>query len=90
MNIVFIPDAWKDYIEWQRQDRKTLERINELIKECSRSTFYEGIGKPEVLRHISGYSRRINKADRFIYSYVEVNGNMNLVIYSCKEHYKKN
>ena len=54
-------DAWKDYLSWQNQDKNTLKRINELIKDTTRDPF-DGIGKPEALKgNLSGfYSRRIN------------------------------
>ena len=54
-------DAWKDYLSWQNQNKNTLKRINELIKDMVRDPF-DGIGKPEALKgNLSGfYSRRIN------------------------------
>jgi Txe/YoeB family toxin of toxin-antitoxin system len=55
MKIVFASRAWEDYLYWQRTDRKKLARINELIRQITR-TPYEGIGKPEHLRHaLAGY-----------------------------------
>lgn len=68
MNLTFSEQAWEDYLYWQRFDKKTLKRINLLIKEIIRSP-YEGIGKPERLRHaLSGYwSRRINDEHRIVY-----------------------
>lgn len=68
MKLVFAEQAWEDYLYWQRTDKKTLKRINTLIKDIARSPF-EGIGKPEPLKHaLSGYwSRRINDADRIVY-----------------------
>lgn len=86
MNIVFMPAAWRDYIEWQKQDRKILEKINELIKDISRYGEAEGKGKPERLRYMSFYSRRINKEHRLVYMIKE---NWGLVISSCKGHYSK-
>jgi len=58
-------DAWKDYLSWQNQDKNTLKRINELIKDTTRNPF-DGIGKPEALKgNLSGfYSRRINGEHR--------------------------
>src|SRR5262249_3884481 len=60
--------AWEDYVYWQRTDRKILERINTLIKESQRTPF-EGMGRPEPLKHgLSGYwSRRINDEHRMVY-----------------------
>jgi toxin YoeB len=68
MKKVFADQAWEDYLSWQVQDRKILKRINELIKETERSPF-EGIGKPEPLKHsLAGYwSRRINDEHRMVY-----------------------
>ncbi len=68
MKIIFSEHAWDDYLNWQRTDRKILERINKLIKEMQRSP-YEGTGKPEPLRHgLSGYwSRRITDEHRIVY-----------------------
>lgn len=59
--------AWDEYEYWQKQDKRTLRRINELIKDMSRQPF-SGIGKPEPLRHKPGYwSRRIDEANRIVY-----------------------
>ena len=68
MKLVFSDHAWDDYLFWQKTDRKILKRIASLIKETKRSPF-EGIGKPEPLKHaLSGYwSRRINDEHRFVY-----------------------
>ena len=68
MRLVFAAQAWEDYLYWQKTDKKTLKRVNTLIKDASRNPF-EGIGKPEPLKHaLSGYwSRRTNEADRMVY-----------------------
>ena len=68
MKIVFSERAWEDYLYWQGQDRKTLTRINHLIREVQRDPF-AGIGKPEPLKHaLSGYwSRRITDEHRLVY-----------------------
>ena len=68
MKIVFSERAWEDYLYWQGQDRKTLARINHLIREVQRDPF-AGIGKPEPLKHaLSGYwSRRITDEHRLVY-----------------------
>lgn len=72
MKLIFAESAWDDYLFWQENDRKTLERINALIKEICRSPF-QGIGKPEPLKHaLSGYwSRRINDEHRIVYKVAE-------------------
>ena len=68
MKLVFAEKAWEDYLFWQKTDKKILKRINALIKDISREPF-EGIGKPEQLKHaLSGYwSRRINDEHRIVY-----------------------
>lgn len=68
MKLVFAENAWEDYLYWQRSDKKLLKRINTLIKDIQREPF-DGIGKPEPLKHaLSGYwSRRINDEHRIVY-----------------------
>ncbi len=68
MKLVFSEQAWEDYLHWQKTDRKTVQRINTLVKEITR-TPHEGTGKPEPLKHaLSGYwSRLINKEHRIVY-----------------------
>jgi len=68
MNLIFSGHAWEDYLFWQRTDKKILQRINQLIKEIQRVP-YQGIGKPEPLKHgLSGYwSRRIDDEHRLVY-----------------------
>ncbi len=68
MNLIFADHAWDDYLYWQKTDKKMVKRINSLIKDIQHSPF-EGIGKPEPLKHaLSGYwSRRINDEHRIIY-----------------------
>ena len=68
MKLIFSEHAWEDYLYWQKTDKRTLNRINRLIKETLRNPF-EGIGKPEPLKHnLTGYwSRRINEEDRMVY-----------------------
>lgn len=84
MTISFSDDAWEDYLYWQRTDPKILKRINALIKEIQRSP-YEGIGKPEALKHgFSGYwSRRITDEHRIVYK-AEVDS---LLIAQIRYHY---
>jgi len=68
MQLIFSENAWEDYLYWQQTDKQILRRINLLIKEIQRQPF-EGIGKPEPLKHgLSGYwSRRINDEHRIVY-----------------------
>ena len=72
MNLTFAPQAWEDYLYWQRTDPKVVSRIHDLIKDILRSSF-DGIGKPEPLKHaLQGYwSRRINGEHRIVYKIVE-------------------
>ena len=79
-------EAWSDYVYWQGQDKKTLKRINKLIRDTQRSS-YEGMGKPEPLKeNLSGFwSRRIDDTNRLVYA---VDGNQ-LIIISCRYHYEK-
>ena len=85
MNKVFTDNGWKDYVYWQTEDRKTLRRINKLIKDMLRTPF-QGIGKPEPLRYdLSEYwSRRIDDANRIVYT---VKGDV-LIIVQCRTHYE--
>lgn len=84
MNNVWTDDAWEDYTWWQSQDRKTLRRINQLIRDIERDPF-GGIGKPEPLRYeYAGlWSRRIDQSNRLVYRATEDS----IVIYSCRDHY---
>jgi len=68
VKLIFAENAWEDYLYWQKTDKKLLKRINLLIREITRDRF-EGIGKPEPLKHaLSGYwSRRINDEHRVVY-----------------------
>lgn len=76
--------AWEDYEYWQGQDRKTLKRINNLIKDCLREPF-AGIGKPEPLKeNLSGlWSRRIDEVNRLVY----LMDDGDLVVVACRYHY---
>lgn len=82
--LTFTAEAWDSYVYWQTQDRKTLKRINDLIKDAQRDPF-AGIGKPEPLKHsLSGcWSRRIDDTNRLVYMVDEET----LTIISCRYHY---
>lgn len=69
MKINFSIQAWEEYLYFQSQDKKTLKKINELIKDIERNGALNGIGKPEKLtNNLNGlYSRRINGKDRLVY-----------------------
>ena len=77
--------AWDDYIWWQTQDRKTLRRINQLIRDIEREPF-GGIGKPEPLTGcLSGlWSRRIDPKNRLIY---EISGET-IKFHAARDHYR--
>ncbi|MFT4927413.1 MAG: toxin YoeB [Phenylobacterium sp.] len=84
MNLIFSTAAWEHYLYWQQTDKKVVKRINTLLKDIQRSP-YEGIGKPEPLKHtLAGYwSRRINDEHRIVYKYQQ-NG---ILIAQLRYHY---
>jgi toxin YoeB len=84
MQKAWTDEAWEEYLYWQVQDKKTLKRINSILKDINHSPF-SGIGKPEPLKHeLQGYwSRRIDEANRIVYK-VE---NEQIVIVQCGTHY---
>ncbi|MDP1650463.1 MAG: Txe/YoeB family addiction module toxin [Rubrivivax sp.] len=84
MKLVFADGAWQDYLYWQKQDRRMVERINLLIRETQREPF-AGIGKPEPLKHaLAGFwSRRITDEHRMAY---RVEGDA-LLIAQLRYHY---
>jgi toxin YoeB len=82
--VTFTEDALSEYISWQSEDKKTLNRINELIRSIQRDGLMKGIGKPEPLKGRKAYSRRIDDGNRLVYI---GDSEQNLVILSCKGHY---
>ncbi|MCK4981635.1 MAG: Txe/YoeB family addiction module toxin [Victivallaceae bacterium] len=84
LEVSFTPNAWGDYQYWLTQDKKTLKRINSLIKECLKTPF-EGTGKPEPLKHLLGgcWSRRIDKSNRMVY--LVENGKLRIL--QLRKHY---
>lgn len=84
MELVWQTNAWEDYLYWQEQDKKTMLRINDLIKDAMRSPF-KGIGKPEPLKgDLAGFwSRRITDEHRLVYAVKE----KRLHIIQCRFHY---
>lgn len=86
MKYLFSEQAWEDYQYWLATDRKLLKRINTLIRETSRDPF-QGIGKPEPLRHhLKGYwSRRINEEHRMVYRVADDT----LMIAQLRYHYER-
>lgn len=84
MKLLWIDEGWEDYLYWQRTDKKMVKKVNELIRVAMRTPF-EGIGKPEPLKHnLSGWwSRRITIEHRLVY---KVEKEM-IIILSCRKHY---
>lgn len=82
--IIFSERAWEDYLYWQTQDKKTLKKINSLIRDIIRNG-NEGIGKPEPLKeNLNGFwSRHIDEENRIVYR-ISKNG---IEIIQCKGHY---
>lgn len=68
MKLAFTPQGWEDYVHWQTADRKILKRVNRLVDDTLRDP-YDGIGKPEPLKHaLAGvWSRRITDEHRLVY-----------------------
>ncbi len=86
MNLLFTDTGWNQYTEWQGQDKKTVKRINQLLKSIDRDGALQGIGKPELLKHDKSglYSRRIDESNRLVY---EMSANQ-IIVKSCKGHYE--
>jgi len=84
VNLLFTPEAWDDYLWFQQNDKAGLKRINLLIKDIMRSPF-EGIGKPEPLKHaLAGFwSRRVTDEHRLVYTVTDDE----LQIVQCRYHY---
>ena len=84
MKLVFHPNGWEDYLYWQENDKKMVKRINGVIRDIRRSPF-EGIGKPEPLKHalFGFWSRRIDGEHRLIYAMKDDE----LHILNCRYHY---
>ncbi len=83
MKITFSRNSWEDYLSWQKEDKKILNRINQLIRDIQR-TPHQGIGNPEPLKYdLAGFwSRRIDREHRLVYQVRE----NEVLIYSCKYH----
>ena len=84
MKLLWTEDAWEDYCRWQKEDKKTIKRINNLIKDIQRNPF-AGTGKPEQLKeNLSGlWSRRIDDANRIVYRISDIA----IEILAVKNHY---
>ena len=79
--------AWDDYLYWQQQDKKTLRKINDLVRDIERNGIREGIGKPEPLKDdLQGFwSRRIDDKNRLVYNQ---SPDGSLCIIACRGHYE--
>jgi toxin YoeB len=88
VKLVFTERAWGDYLHWQASDKAVRARVNELIKDASRSPF-RGIGKPEPLTgHLKGFwSRRITREHRLVYRVSGAADAQTLEIVACRYHY---
>ena len=84
MRKIWSDEAWEDYLYWQKQDKKTLKKINSLIKDIERNGL-QGIGKSEPPKYRDGWSRRIDKENRLVFTIVSGE----LLIVSCRGHYEK-
>lgn len=86
MRITFVSTGWRDYVHRQQTDRTVLKKINRLINDITRDDPYEGIGKPEPLRHhLAGvWSRRITDEHRLVY---RIDGD-DLIIIAARYHYE--
>ena len=80
--IVFAEKAWEDYLYWQETDKKMLKRINLLLRDIERNG-NDGIGKPELLKHLDGWSRRIDGTHRLVYQ-LKTDA---IEVLQCKGHY---
>ena len=87
MRKTWTEQGWDDYVYWQMQDKKTLRRINDLVKDIERNGLSIGIGKPEALKgDLQGFwSRRIDDKNRLVYNQSEYGA---LCIIACRGHYE--
>lgn len=85
MNKRWEDKAWNDYLDWHDNDKKAWKKINALVKDIERNGIAEGIGKPEKLKYLDGWSRRIDEKNRLVY---KVDENSFLYIISCRGHYE--
>lgn len=84
-DFTFTKTAFEEYLYWQSQDKKTMKRINTLLKDIRVNGARKGIGKPEKLKYRPAYSRRIDEANRLVY---EIDELQNIRILSCRGHYE--
>ena len=84
-NFTFTKLAFEQYLYWQTQDKKTMKRINLLLKDIQRNGALNGIGKPEILKYVNAFSRRIDDENPLVY---RIDKLQNIEIISCKGHYE--
>ena len=86
MKVLFSERAWEDYLHWQQFDRKILKKVNALLQDISRDDPYQGIGKPEPLKHAFSdfWSRRITDEHRLVY---RISGNA-IEVAQARYHYQ--
>lgn len=85
MNSIFTERGWKEYLSWQNEDKKTLKKINMLLADIQRNGKDSRVGKAEILKNREGFSKRIDKANRLVYTF---NSDGDVVVLSCKGHYQ--
>ena len=85
MNSFFTERGWKDYLSWQYEDKKMLKKINILLTDIQRNGIDSRMGKAEMLKNKEGYSKRIDKANRLVYTF---NTNGDVVVLACRGHYQ--
>lgn len=85
MNSIFTERGWKDYLSWQNEDKKMLKKINILLTDIQRNGIDSRMGKAEMLKNKEGYSKRIDKANRLVYTF---NTNGDVVVLACRGHYQ--
>ena len=86
MDKFFSDTAWNHFMHWIHENRKIADKVSELLKDIERNGAGRGIGKPERLKHIDGWSRWIDKENRLVYR-IDENGNIRVI--SCKGHYEE-
>jgi toxin YoeB len=89
MQLIWTKNAWDEYLYWQSRDKAITKKINALIRDIARDPF-SGIGKPEPLKHKykEKWSRRIDEANRLIYTY-KLDSEETIVIFQCAGHYEQ-
>ncbi|MBQ4143735.1 MAG: Txe/YoeB family addiction module toxin [Thermoguttaceae bacterium] len=84
MNIEFTETAYSQLMDWVLTDKKMVKKINELIRDIQRSGISDGLGKPEALKYLNAWSRRITQEHRLVYRVEEDR----LLILACRGHYE--